>query len=670
MGVVMRWLLRLVGLVVVLALVAVVSIMMLPGDRIARIASDQISSLTGREVTMQGDTTVSFYPVLGISTGRVTVANAPWSDAGPMFSAQSLKIGVEPQALFGGDIRITGLEAVGPKILLERAANGAVNWEIGVEGVAPSGQSEGETAPAPSNPLALTLDRALITDADLTYVDHGTGERIAMPGMDFDLRWPEYEGTATFDATLRPAGQPVQVSGHLDKVGNFIAGGVSALETTITAPGGNVTFTGRAGVQPQVAGQVTADLNDTARFMSSMGLAAPDIPKGLGRAMGAQADVTFTQDMRLALRDTTLNLDNNRLTGAADVMLGGDKPRFNAQLNAGALDLRGLSADDGAAGSAGGSTSGEAASSGWPKTPIDAGALALADGEIALVADSVNLGDFKIGKTRTLMTLTRSRMVFELRELQAYDGTITGQFVMNNRSGLSVGGDMAARGINLETFLTDAIDVSRFAAKADGDLKFLGVGNSLHAIMNSLSGDGAIKTGRGVISGIDLDRLMRSGDGTGGTTVFDSLGASFNMENGNLRNDDLLMTLPLAKAEGEGRIGLGAQDIDYLITPVLLEGENRRGLAIPVRIRGPWANPRITPDLEKAIDLNLKEEKEKLEQRVREERKELEAKAEEEVNRALEKELGVTREDGQSVEDAIKDRAEDALKEELFKLFD
>lgn len=663
----MRWVLRLVGLVVVLALVLVGSLMMLPGDRIARIAADQISSITGREVTMEGDTKVSFYPVLGISTGQVTVANAPWSDAGPMFTAQSLKIGVEPQALIGGDIRITGLEAVGPKILLERAANGAVNWEIGVEGVAPSGQGEGEPAPAPSNPLALTLDRALITDADLTYVDHAAGDRIAMSGMDFDLRWPEYEGTASFDATLRPAGQAVQISGHLDKVGNFIAGGVSALEATVTAPGGTVDFSGRAGVQPQVGGRVSANLDNTAGFMTALGLAAPDIPAGLGRSMGAETDITLTQDMRLSLRDTTLTLDGNRLTGAADVMLGGDTPRFNAQLDAGALDLSGLAADDGAAGAAGG---GGGASSGWPKTPIDAGALALANGEIALVADSVDLGDFKLGKTRTLMTLDRARMVFELRELQAYDGTITGQFVMNNRSGLSVGGDMAARGINLETFLSDAIDVSRFAAKADGDLNFLGVGNSLHAIMNSLSGDGAIRTGRGVISGFDLDRLMRSGDGTGGTTVFDSLGATFTMTEGNLLNDDLLMQLPLAKAEGEGRIGLGAQDIDYLFTPVLLEGENRRGLAIPVRIRGPWSNPRITPDLEKAIDLNLKEEKEKLEQRVREERKELEAKAEEEVNRTLQKELGVEREEGQSVEDAVKDRAEDALKEELFKLFD
>ena len=172
----MRWLFRLMGLVALLAIVLVVSLLMLPGERIARIAADQISSLTGRDVTMQGDTTVTFYPVLGISTGQVTVANAPWSKAGPMFVAQSLKIGVEPQALFGGEIRITGLEAVDPKILLERSADGAVNWKIGVDGVASSGQ--GESGPAVSKPLALTLDRALIRNANLTYINHAEPDRV------------------------------------------------------------------------------------------------------------------------------------------------------------------------------------------------------------------------------------------------------------------------------------------------------------------------------------------------------------------------------------------------------------------------------------------------------------------------------------------------------------
>jgi len=365
------------------------------------------------------------------------------------------------------------------------------------------------------------------------------------------------------------------------------------------------------------------------------------------------ADVTLTQEMRLSLRDMTLDLGGNALSGAADIALAGDVPRINAQLNAGALDLSKLAGAD--------SNESDAASAdtGWSRAPIDASGLALANGEVALVADSIDLGDLELGKTRTLMALDRSRAVFSLRELRAYDGLITGEFVANNRSGLSVGGNMKAEGVNLERFLADAMDITRFAASASGEVEFLGVGQSVHAIMNSLSGKGSLRTGRGVISGIDLDRLMRSGDVTGGTTIFDAMSASFTMDEGNLYNRDLAMSLPLARAEGTGRVGLGARDIDYLFTPVLLEGENSRGLAIPVRIEGPWASPRIKPDLEKALDLNLEAEREALEK-----------EAEERLEREVQDRLDVTPQEGQSVEDAVKDKIEDEVGRELRKLFD
>ncbi|SLN26829.1 putative assembly protein [Roseovarius gaetbuli] len=655
----MRWVFRLIGLLIVIVVVIVGSLFLLPGDRIARIAADQITSATGRKVTMQGDTKISFYPVLGVSTGVVEVANAEWSDAGPMLRADSLKIGVEPNALFGGDIRITGLEMVNPEIQLERAANGRVNWELGVEGVAPSGQSGGSSgAPAQSKRLALTLDRALITGASLKYTDHGTGEVQDFRNMDFELRWPSYDGTATFEATLRPAGEAVRISGQLEQVGQFIDGAVTGVAAKLTSPGGSLGFAGRAGLQPQLEGRLDVDIASTPGFMAGLGLGAVDVPKGFGRSIKGSSQITLTDDMRLSLRDLALALGGNQIAGGADIMLGETVPRINAQLNAGALDLSSLAGADSNGGGGGSGSGGGGGDSGWSKAAIDASALALANGEVALVADSVNLGDLKLGKTRTLMTLDRSRAVFGLRELRAYDGLITGEFVVNNRSGLSVGGNMNVSGINLETFLADAIDVSRFSARGDSTLSFLGSGRSVHAIMNSLSGKGSVKTGRGVISGFDLDRLMRSGDMTGGTTVFDEMSASFTMDKGNLFNSDLLMNLPLAKATGKGRVGLGARDIDYLFTPVLLEGENSRGLAIPVRIRGPWANPRITPDLEKALDLNLKEE-----------RKKLETKAKEELNRAVEKKLRVTPEEGQSVEDAVKDKLEERAKRELRKLF-
>ncbi|WP_317057130.1 AsmA family protein [Roseovarius rhodophyticola] len=644
----MRWIVRLLGLLIVVALLAVVSVFLLPGDRIAKIAADQISNMTGRQVTMTGDTTVSFYPVLGISTGAVTVANADWAGDTPMFQAESLKIGVEPQALFGGDIRITGLEAIGPQINLRRDKNGRVNWELGVEGVAPSGQSD-DGAPARSSRLALTLDRALIQNASFSFVDELNGTTTQQSGVDFDLRWPDYEGAAEFELGLQPAGERVSVKGKLERVGHFISGGVSDVVATVSTSAGTANFTGKAGSTPEFAGTFSADAKDTSALMVALGLGPMEIPRGLGRAAKLDTSVTFTNERRLSLRDTRLQLDGNAFTGAADVDMSGAKPRLNVQLNAGALDLTGLSSANNES-SGNGSSASSDASSGWSKSPINASGLGAVDGEFALVADSIDLGDFKLGKTRTLASLDRSRLVFQLREVQAYAGLITGEFVMNNRSGLSVGGTMTANGIDLERFLKDAMDVSRLSGNANGNVSFLASGASVHAIMNSLSGDGAVSMARGVISGFDLDRIMRGGQPGGGTTVFDTMSATFRMENGNMFNNDLSMRLPQASASGEGRVGLGARDIDYTFTPILLDSGDGRGLAIPVRLRGPWSNVRIQPDLEKAIDLNLAAEK-----------KELEEKAKQEVERTLEKELGLDREDGQSLEDA----AEDALKKEL-----
>jgi AsmA protein len=648
----MRWIFRLIGLLIVVAAILVGALFFLPGERIAAIAGDQIGKATGRTVTLSGETRISLYPVLGVATGAVEVANADWSDAGPMLRAESLKIGVRPVALFGGDIRITGLEIADPEIRLERAADGRVNWELGVEGVAPSGQAADSADPATSRRLALTLDRALVTGGRVTYTDHAAGTVEELRDFDLDLRWPDYDGTAEFEASFTRGGGPVSVSGRLDRVGQFIDGAVTTLAATLEAGGGRVAFDGRAGAQPQVQGRLDLDLADTGAFLGALGIPGAALPEGMGQGLKAGAEVTLTQALNLSVRALNLQVGGNTLTGAADVDLSGDVPRFNAQIAAGALDLSRLAGADttGAGGGGGGGTP-----SGWSQDPIDASALALANGEMAFTADSIDLGDLKLGRTRTLMTLDRSRAVFDLREVRGYDGLVTGEFVANNRSGLSVGGSLRAEGLDMERLLTDTAGITRFSAKAGGTLNFLGVGNSVDAIMKSLSGDGRFETGRGVISGIDLDRLMRAGDVSGGTTIFDAMSASFTMAEGSLHNQDLVMRLPLIRAEGKGRIGLGARDIDYLFTPVLLEGETSQGLAIPVRIRGPWDSPRIMPDLEKAIDMNLKEERKK---------------AEERLEREVQDRLNLTPEEGQSLEDAAKDKLEERAKRELRKLFE
>ena len=671
----MKFILKLVGFVLIGALVALGALFFLPGERIARIAAERISEMTGREVTMNGDTSISFYPVLGISTGQTTIANADWATGGPMLSAGSLKVGIDPIALLRGEIRITEMEVIQPHIVIERDKEGRGNWQIGVDGGATSEQAGTSAASdAKSDHLMPTLDKAVIKDASVTYIDHASGMQQQMTGAELEMRWPDYEGEATFNAVLRPAGRDVRIAGRVGQLGPFLEGAVSPVDLTLTADDGTVTIKGRATTAPLLEGQLSADISSTASFAAALGLPAIMPPKGLGRSIRTEAAINLSEDLRVSLRDLALDLGGNSVTGAVDVVTSGARPRITAQLKTGALNLTGMTAD-GAAGAGGGTGNtgstvntdniGDAAAvgeEGWSTAPIDASALGLADAEIKLTADSIDLGQFKFGAARILLTIDNSRAVAELQELQGYGGSLTGQVVANNRADLSVGGNVTADGIDMEALLTDAAGITRFATTGTASVDFLGSGQSVDAIMRSLGGNLKLSTGRGVISGFDLDRLMRTGDGSGGTTVFEELSASFAIKDGDMRGDDLTMTMPLATATGKGRIGLGARDIDYLFTPVLLSGENTKGLAIPVRIRGRWSSPAIRPDLEKAIDLNFREERKKLEKNVRKE-------VDREIDKFVEKELGVQVEDGQSVEDAIKEDVKKRAAKELFKLF-
>jgi AsmA protein len=642
----MKWIIRLIGFVFVIILVAGVSLSFLPADRIAKLAADQIRTATGRDVTISGDVSMTLWPVLGVSAGGLEVGNADWSDQGPMLTAENAAIGVDAMALLRGEIRITNIEATRPTIRLESRADGRASWVF----TDASGDAQIETEVTPGRaPQAVSIQRLAVTDATLIYDAEGS-DLVSYSGVDLTLDWPERLGPAEIAATLRPAGSAVEVEATIGGFAGFITGQVQPLDMTVAAGGGTARLTGRASTAGEVAGQLALKMPSTDAFFAALALPAPGLPAGLGQSVNLASEITLTADRRLSLRGLEADLGANRLSGAADISLNGT-PRINAQLNAGALDLRSATAGGG----------GEAApaGSGWPRDRIDASGLSAFDAEIALTASSIDLGQFKLGATRALLRNDNSRMVFELREVVAYGGTLSGEFVVNNRSGLSVGGKMFARQLAMQDFLRDAVGVERLTGQADAELSFLASGASVDAIMNAVSGNGAVSFGRGTIIGIDLDRLMRSGQVGGGTTVFDSLGATWTMDAGVLRNDDLLLKLANYEARGAGQVGLGAQTIDYTFTPIALRANEGTGIAIPVRIRGPWADPSILPDLEAAIDLNFAEEKERIKTEV-----------ENTVRDRIAEELGVTGDAAQDLEGAAKIKIEDEIRKGLRSLFD
>ncbi|MBD3677532.1 MAG: AsmA family protein [Rhodobacteraceae bacterium] len=646
----MRWIRRIVLFFVALVVVAVAALFLMPAEKIAGIAADRFEAATGREMVIAGDVSPSIWPNLGVTTGAVSIANADWSEEGPMLSAEGLSIGVDLMALIGGDIRIRWVEAISPAIILEKSADGKANWIF--DASAEPAESEDPQGGATTRRFA--LDQAEISGGSLTYIDAETGTRQQISDLDADISLPDFAGKAELRAAANVNDSPVTIEASIDGPAKLLTGGVAAFLTESTvaveldasAGGSEIAFDGTMRLVPlTVGGRLDAELDDLPAVFGAIGQTAPALPEGLGaKLIGAKGDLEFADNV-VTLANARIRLDQNTLNGQASLDLTA-KPRVTGEFAAGAVDLSALSEE--AEGGPDGESQGE---SGWSTEPIDASGLQAIDAELGLTADSVDLGKSQLGLTRLFLRLQDGRLVTEIRELNAYDGTVTGEFVVNSRGGLSVRSKLSGSAIALRPLLQQLAGYERLLAMADMDMNVVGSGNSLDAIMKSLDGEGRIGMGKGEFQGFDLVGALKSMEagqvGQGGRTVFDSINGSFVIRNGVLINEDLIMLAPLMEAGGKGRVGIGEQTLNYTITPKSLDGEDGAGIRIPVKISGTWANPKISLDLEALAGERLREETEAAKERARQAAEE----------KAIQ-ELGVTTEEGQSSEDAIRQELE------------
>ena len=657
----MRWLVRSVFALLVLVVLAGGAVFLIPAEKIAAMAVAKFNALTGRELTLSGAVSPSFWPHLGVKTGPVSVSNADWSDQGPMVQAEALSIQIDMAALIGGEVKITGIEAISPRIVLERSKSGKENWVFGGDN---GGEVTGDTAGVGA---AFTLDKGVISGGELLFLDHGTGQKIEATAIDATVTIPDHVGQASVDMAAAMNGQPFKAVATVGAFQKFLDGKGVPLDLTLTAGAAEVGFTGRGGYRPlEAEGELTADLADLSAISALAGAAPPALPQGLGAdKVTVKGALTVTAEQSLHLRAGSVVLDGNALAMEADLTTKGDLPKLSAKVVARDLALASLTG-----GQAGGSSGGVSAV-GWPDSRIDVSGLEVIDAAVALTADSLDLGLMKLGPTAAMITIDRARAVFDIRKIAAYEGVISGQFVVNGRKGLSVGGDLSFAGMALQPLLSDFGGYERLIGTGDLRLKFLGVGNSVDAIMQGLEGSGSLALSNGELRGLDIAGMLRSFDtsyvGEGQKTIFDSVAGTFTIAGGVLRNDDLAFKSPYITAKGSGDVGLGARNLDYRIAATALADDTGAGgLTAPLMITGPWAKPRFALDLEALANQQLADEKAALEAAAKEKAAALEAEA----KAKLESELGIVQQEGETLEDAARRRAQEALDEEARRVLE
>lgn len=659
----MRWIVRVGVTLAVLLVLGLGLSAMVPAERVAQAVSSQFEAMTGRKMQLEGEVSPRLWPSLGISTGPVSIANADWAESDqPLFQAQGLSIDVNFGALFGGEVKILGLAADRPEINLERNAEGEANWVF----AAGTGGGAG-SVPAPAT--GFTLDDGTISGGVIRYVDRQSGREIALDAVDATLAIPDFSGPFTLTARGLSGGQAVALELTGGVFSAFALGRVVPVTATLTAGGTKLGFDGRGGYAPVVAeGALVADLADLPALGALTGSDLSRPQPGLGHdRLRIAGTLTLDGTGAAFLRGAEIVMDANQLKGDLDLLPGDARPLLKGTLVAGPIVLA-----TGPEGEMGGGQAGGMEAAGWPEGEIDVSALGTLDAEVALSAPSIDLGVLKLGQTRALVTVDRARAVIDIREMQAYNGQVSGDFVVNGRGGLSVGGRLAFAGLQTQPLLTDLAGWDRLVSTADAELEFLGVGNSVDAIMKSLEGKGALELGRGELRGLDIAGMLRTLDpgfvGEGQKTAFDGLAGTFTIAGGVLTNNDLKLVAPHVTASGSGELGLGERRLDYRLRPTALAAEDGTGgVMVPLLITGPWADPSFRLDLESIAREKMEAEAKAVAERLEQEAKAAEAAARAELEQRLREELGVEVAPDQSLGDAARDAATQALEDQAVR---
>ena len=138
-------------------------------------------------------------------------------------------------------------------------------------------------------------------------------------------------------------------------------------------------------------------------------------------------------------------------------------------------------------------------------------------------------------------------------------------------------------------------------------------GGNVRDLVGALGGNGSVTVKDGAVIGINIAGMLRQIMSLGldraaaeeQRTDFAEAGASFQIEKGIVRTQDLRMLAPVLRLEGAGAVDLPRQTIDMRITPRLastLQGQGATGepefeAGIPFVLQGPYTSPSARFDL-------------------------------------------------------------------------
>ncbi|GIK98399.1 MAG: hypothetical protein BroJett029_26080 [Alphaproteobacteria bacterium] len=294
----------------------------------------QVKKATGRDLTIDGDVSLSILPSPRLSAEGVHFANIEGGSAPDMASVEALQVRVAFMPLLQGSVQVESVTLVAPTILLEKLADGRANWELAPASEQPPAEPSAAGGESPN----VSLDHLEIENGTLVYRDAAAGAEERIEAVRATVSASSLEGPFRASGEARVRGFPLAFEASTGTVAPAQAVPVS-LSLTVPESEARAMFGGSVQAGPEgvsVNGKLRAEGPSFAKLLAVLAPGAA-LPATLADSFAVDGEVQY--DAPLAdLRQLTLRLGDTTATGGVTVDMTG--PLFaRAELKVNRLDL-------------------------------------------------------------------------------------------------------------------------------------------------------------------------------------------------------------------------------------------------------------------------------------------------------------------------------------------
>ena len=652
----MKLLLMIGAGVVAVAVVALIAVnLLISADAVRDRVAARIKEQTGRELTVNGTTSLMFTP-----GPHIVITDAAFTD--PEARAGTADFSVARLVL---DLDLTGLltrQVEAKRVVLERPV---LTVRLGSDdrADAPAKRKEpgvGVAKPAGDQPQRdVKLQDVRIEDGTvlIAYDDKGTERRIEHIAANLSL--PTITDPLTGTGKLDWKDQTVDFSFELTSPADLRQSRPARLVLAIDTPAIAARFDGNVSTRPKLSGegQLSAKAHSIPSLLAWM---REKPPSATAIGDGELASHLAWKDDEITFSAARFALEHASGQGEAVVTLQSPRPHIRAALALDNLDLNpflssasGKTADAGAKPQAAESAAPSAppqaetdmprqvpeqgAAPSAPETapappsseadaapppqatpvapvPAPVASPASVDADVNLNVRKTRVGHLDLGPSSLGLVFRDGVLNATLGGMELYDGHASGKLVLDASKPVpSFTGDFRLDGVQAKTLLSDAAQFSLLEGHTKLSLQIGGAGISAEEIKSSLAGQGSVAMSDGSVEGVDITGFISSlgsgqipelRQGPGAKTAFTDLGGSFTIKNGIAETNNLKMTSPLLQVTAAGTVNLTQGSLDILAHPEIVAGPEGKGgandlagLSVPVRIEGPLDHPTIKPEI-------------------------------------------------------------------------